>query len=252
MKYENDAIETRSDYYHAGRIVFKFLTGDDEKGAEHPPKEGEDFVRSKCIVRVGDFDAVTGQFVTEEMIRDYNRCAWNEIKKNLQYEKDVFTEEEEALRKAIGQAYRITFREDHGYNPSKDDVLLEKNTKVPVRWYVHLSVLEENEKGEYEGDRKKKLSLPPKEMDWGEKSPEMKAVLSVVASLDEMEMDIWKVMLMKIIGGEVKPRFKAVADKWDLTPGAITKIKKKIKWMMQKRAEELRAQESDSGIEESE
>ena len=84
----------------------------------------------------------------------------------------------------------------------------------------------------------------------GEKSPEMQAIADVVASLNEREMDVWKVMFLKIVGGKVKPRLKEVADKWDLTPGAVTKIVKKIKRMMQERAEELRQEESDNCPEE--
>ena len=244
------AIEIRSDYYHEGRIQFEFVTGDDVKGAANPPKEGEEFVHSKCVVRVGDFDAVTGQVVTEEMITGYNRNAWNEIKNNLNYDKNEFTKEEEARREEIGRAFRVTFRNEHGYDPSKDNVRLEMHKIIPERWNVQLRVLEVNEEGKDVSDRKRKFSIPSEEMHSGEKSPEMQAIADVVASLNEREMDVWKVMFLKIVGGKVKPRLKEVADKWDLTPGAVTKIVKKIKRMMQERAEELRQEESDNCPEE--
>lgn len=243
MKNGIRAIETLSSYYHTGSIKFEFVTGDDVKEAANPPKEGEDFVRSKCIVRVGDFDAVSGQTVTEDMIADYNKDAWCEIKNNLRYEKDDFTEAEEARREEIGKAFMITFRQEHGYDPSEDDVCAEMNRSIPERWNVQLRVLERDEERTYSTDHNKILSIPSKEMNLFEKSPEMQAIADVVASLDEREKDVWKVMFLKIVGGKVRPRLKEVADKWDLTPGAITKIKKKIKRMMQKRAEELRGEE---------
>jgi len=240
------AIEIRSDYYHDGRIMFEFVTGDDEKRTATPPKEGEEFIRSRCIVKTGDFDVVTGQVVTEEMIACYNRCAWTEIKNNMKYDKNEFTEEEEARREEIGKAFSIKFRKEHGYDPSKDDVRLEMDKRIPERWNVHLSVLEKDEEGKNKADRKKELGVPSKALNLGEKSPEMQAIADVVASLDEKELDVWKVMFLKIVGGKVKPRFKEVSDKWNLTPAAITKIKKKIKRMMQERAEELR--QNDNSI----
>lgn len=119
----------------------------------------------------------------------------------------------------------------------------EMNRSIPERWNVQLRVLERDEERTYSTDHNKILSIPSKEMNLFEKSPEMQAIADVVASLDEREKDVWKVMFLKIVGGKVRPRLKEVADKWDLTPGAITKIKKKIKRMMQKRAEELRGKE---------
>ena len=224
------------------QIKFVFVAGDDNKCSKYAGAEEGNRIPSSYVVRAGDTDPLSGEVITQKMIAAYYKEADRQIRRNLRFERPEFTEKEQGERRRVMKEFMRSSREEHGRLPSKSVVKQFMDEKEGNRWNTPLSALVEKE-GEDCTDREERLSLPPAEMHVGELSVEMQAIADVVASLDERETDVWKVMFMKIVGGKAKPRLKEVADKWDLTPGAITKIRKKIKWMMLKRAEELRAQE---------
>ena len=130
-------IETRfSDRKKRDRIRFTFVSGDDIDPPVYPDKPGEEPIWSSCTIRVGDLDPLSGRPVTREMIDAYYQYEDSQIRTNLRYERLELTKKEQAARREEKEAYRVEFREKHGYFPSKDDVLLHMEEVEPERWNI--------------------------------------------------------------------------------------------------------------------
>ena len=173
---------------------------------------------------------------------------YSQVRKNLRYERLKLTKEEQAARRKEKAAYMMSFREEHGYFPSKDDVRLHMEKVEPERWNMYISALVEKENEEEKEDcedREKKLSIPFEEMDSEEVSLEMQALQEVVASLTGRLALVWEAMILRSAGGSERLRFKDLADMWDISQKRVSEYRDKIERMISKRAEELRKEEAE-------
>ena len=244
-------IETRFiDRKKRDRIRFDFVSGDD---IAPPPYFDKQPIWSKCVIKAGDIDPLSGKPVSREMIEEYYRCEDSQIRTNLRYERLEFTKKEQAARRLEKEAYMMTFREEHGYFPSKDDVRLHMEEVEPVRWNMLLSTLVEKENEEEREDctdRVEKLSVPFEEMDSEDDSVEMQALLEVTANLTGRLALVWEAMYLRAAGGSERLRFKDLAEMWNVSQKRVSEYRMKIEKMIRKRAEELRQNEINDCIEE--
>ncbi len=227
MKKEIRCNETRyTNGADRDRIRYEFLSDDD-------------LTPSSCTIRLGDTDPLTGDAITDlTFFREYYRLVDHQVMKNVQAARLGYTSAEKASRDQRKADFIAVFTAEHGYAPSKADVLYHLDQLEPERWNLSLDSLTDEEDGSDDLDRHAVFSAPaaPDEPE----SIELRALREVAATLSGRKAEVYEAMLQRAAGGQERIRFVDIAKKWGVAPKQITKDQERIMAMVRRRAKELK------------
>jgi len=212
------------------RIRYEFLS---EDGA----------VPSSCTVFLGDTDPLTGEEITDvTFFREYHRLVDHQVRKNLSAVRRDYSPAEKALRKRRKEEYATAFTAEHGYAPSRSDVLYYLDQSEPERYHLSLDSLVDEETGGDDLERHAFFSVPS--FADAEESVQMQALREVAAGLSGRKAEVYEAMIQRAAGGQARLRFSDIAKKWGVAPKQITKDQQRIMDMVRRRAAELMADSS--------
>ena len=189
---------------------------------------------SSCTVRLGDTDPVTGEKLTDlEFFLDYYRDVDREIHRNLACLRPEYTPEQKRWRRAEAARYRATFEEEHGYSPSRDDILRHLEQPERQRYCLHYDGLMNPD-----GD-----SLTEFMPDFGRKdedpfgtnlSEDVYALRELAATLTGRKRDVYEAMVVNLSGGK-RITNTELAKRWGVYENCIRKDQEQIRRMIRKR-----------------
>ena len=208
------------------RIRYEFLSDDNT-------------TPSSCTIRLGDIDPLTGEKITNlTFFKEYYSLDDHQVMKNLQASRPGYkTVEQKNRRDRMKSDYIAAFIADHGYAPSRSDVLWHLEQSEKERWNLSLDSLIDEENSGDDLDRHAAFSSPA--ISDEEESIQMQALREVAVSLTGRKAEVLEAMIQQASGGKVKLRFADIAKKWGVALPQISKEKERIAEMIRKKAEEL-------------
>ncbi len=191
-------------------LTFQFVTDDGNTA-------------SSFTVKIGDIDPVTGEKITNlDFFHTYYRHIDSEIYTNLKNMRPEYTDDQKAWRREEARRYAARFREEHGYAPTRDNILWHLEQKEKQRYNLYYDSLT----GE-DGD-----SLTDCMPDFGRRDenpfdtdlPEDVFKLKELAgTLTDRQQDVLEAMLTNIAGGKTKITNTALANRWGVCEKMIRK-----------------------------
>ena len=221
----------------------RYVNGPDRDRIRYEFLSDDDVTPSSCTVCLGDIDPLTGEPITDlTFFREYHRLVDHQVMKNIRAAcAGYHTLEQKARREQMKGEYIAAFKAEHGYAPSKADVLYYLEQMEQETWNLSIDSLADRETGESYLDHCAFFCVPfDTDM---EESVELQALREVGASLTGRKAEVYEAMLQREAGGQERIRFVDIADKWNVALKQITKDQAKIAAMVRKRAEELRREE---------
>ena len=192
------------------RIAFEFVTGETR------------------TLRIGDIDPVSGERITEQIVREYHRVRTAEIHRTLRAERVPFTEEELAARRKEREEIAAEFEEAHGRKPSKDDVRYIQDERWGNRYNLHMDALYDDN-GEFRDDRLINFHIYKND---GDEDSDTAALRAFAETLSGRMRDVYELMLEKCSGGAGARTGKEVAERWGVCPATIVKDEARIRKMI--------------------
>lgn len=218
----------------------RYVNGADRDRIRYEFLSEDGVTPSSCVVRLGDMDPRTGEKITDlTFFREYHRLVDHQVMKNLAAVRPGYTPAEKLRRQQRKEELIAAFTAEHGYAPSRSDVLWWLDQEEPERYHLSLDSLVDEETGSDDLDRHAAFGVPFAD----EESPALQALREVAAGLSGRRAEVYEAMLQRAAGGRVRVRFSDIARKWGVSPKQITKDQEKIMELVRRRAAELREEE---------
>ena len=191
-------------------ITYRFVSGGRE-------------LLSRCTVQLGDTDPFTGEAITDvNLFREYYRVVDREIHQTLKTVRPECTREEKARRENEKRRFIDEFTAEHGYAPSRDDVMYHLSRKGMCGYVFSLDQIVNDE------DRDKTDKCPdllrcavnPFEDD---DSDEVTALKELAETFTGRRKAVYEAMLDKLAGGAGRLSNAELARRWGVSEGQIRK-----------------------------
>ena len=209
------------------RIRYEFLTDDE-------------LTPSSCTIRLGDTDPLTGEKITDLVFfREYYRLDDHQVMKNLLASRPGYNTKQKKRRSRLKADFIAAFTAEHGYTPSRADVLWHLEQQERERWILSLDSLLDEENRSDDLDRHADFSIPAVSDE--EESIQMQALREIAASLTGRRADVLEAMIQQASGSIIKLRAVDIAKKWGVTKQQIYHDEERIANLIRKKAEKLEA-----------
>ena len=204
------------------QITFRFVTDDGN-------------TPTTCTIRVGDVDPMTGEIITDlEIFKEYYKECDKQVHQTIKEMRPPYTREQKAWRDAEKEKFIREFREDHGYNPSKDDILWHMEQIEKERYHLPIDALVTDE--DDNGTEKKRLFAVPATDPFGTDLPdEIQALRELAESLTPCERAVLQSMVEQAGGGSGRTTFADLAKTGDLSYRQIYYISQRLEKMIKEK-----------------
>ena len=198
------------------RLVYEFVSDDDN-------------TPSACTIHIGDKDPLTGEVITDMdfFIREYYKEEDHQVYRNLENIRRPYTKEQKAQREKKKHKIIREFEQEHGYRPSKDDILYLLEQKEPERFTQYLDQVTNaaGEPAEEFAD----------EFIWNDEDPfgcdlpdDLYALREIVENLPERLKPVYEAMLQRAADGADRITLTEVSHNKGVSYNQIMKDKKTI------------------------
>ena len=204
------------------QITFRFVTDDGN-------------TPTTCTIRVGDVDPMTGEIITDlEIFKEYYKECDKQVHQTIKEMRPPYTREQKAWRDAEKEKFIREFREDHGYNPSKDDILWHMEQIEKERYHLPIDALVTDE--DDNGTEKKRLFAVPATDPFGTDLPdEIQALRELAESLTPCERAVLQSMVEQAGGGSGRTTFADLTKTGDLSYRQIYYISQRLEKMIKEK-----------------
>lgn len=189
---------------------------------------------NRVTLRVGDVDPISGEVITKFILNQYYKVVDSEVHKTLDSMRRGYTDYEKARRKEASRAWAAEFREDHGYEPSRDNVRYHLEQNEDNRYNVYYDALV-NEDGESITDCISDYGRCDADPFGADLPDDLYALKEVAESLTGRRKAVFEAMIVKASGAGAKISNVKLAKAWGVGETQIRKDQKMIRKMIKKR-----------------
>ena len=191
---------------------------------------------STCTIRLDDIDPMTGEQITDMdfFLREYYRVNDHQIHKNLNAIRIPYTSEQKAWREKEKQRYIREFEQEHGYHPSKKDILYHLEQIEPERYNQNLGNIT-NEEGEPVDEYGSEFITHDADPFGADLPDDIYALREIAESLTGRLRAVYDAMLQRAAGGSGRMTLTDVQHEWGVSYNQIMKDTKKIEKMIRER-----------------
>ena len=220
---------------------------------QYVPKSRQDVIRfdfltddrvtpSSSVIRLGDQDPMTGDPITDVTVfSGYYKQVNEEVSMNLDQIRIKKTKKERRKTNELKAVLSAEFEKEHGYQPTSVDLrmFVEEVEGSPYILVPVDSFQNDDDDGDSGLESWSPYSEPFKDPFEDETSLMISALRSVSGSLDGRLKDFFNILQKKCETGEGKVKMLDLAAELNVSPAAITKMKKRLAAAIQAKAAEL-------------